>query len=156
MEGVGMNFWTSGFGVSLMEMKRERMKEEVLKWGVTRCNGLIDYSNCMSLYFTLRIAFVKDESIAVSSSQFVTEIGTISAIACSLISSIPLGVRFVWWVYRKHTRNYCRDRSFDRAICNLSSLVRFVSIALVGLFLGTARSFVNAAFTRSSCCAEAA
>ena len=31
MEGVGMNFWTSGFGVSLMEMKRERIKEEVLK-----------------------------------------------------------------------------------------------------------------------------
>lgn len=40
MAGVGMNFWTSGFGVSLMEMKSDRMNEARFRKGGIRLKGL--------------------------------------------------------------------------------------------------------------------
>ena len=41
-----------------------------------------------SLYLTLRITLVKDESIAMSSSRVVTKIGTISEFTCYFVSFI--------------------------------------------------------------------
>ena len=63
MAGVGMNFWTSGFGVSLMEMKSDRMNEARFRKEGIRLKGLQSQRNAMDTHFTLRAIVLKDENI---------------------------------------------------------------------------------------------
>lgn len=63
MAGVGMNFWTSGFGVSLMEMKSDRMNEARFRKGGIRLKGLQSQRSAMETHFTLRAIVLKDENI---------------------------------------------------------------------------------------------
>ena len=63
MAGVGMNFWTSGFGVSLMEMKSDRMNEARFRKGGIRLKGLQSQHSAMETHFTLGAIVLNDENI---------------------------------------------------------------------------------------------